>query len=200
MKVVKRIYPIGAIFSLTIVLAFINISCQYDYRSPLPGMIEVRLRTISQNIEITKFTNFIIKVDKIQAIRSDGGILKVFEDAKIIESSNQITTIVVNTLDSLAIKGNVIIGQVYAPPGDYIGCDFQIDPGGTLLLGSNADEQQPVPVVKSANYPAVFHQDISFHVGESQTTKIILVLDLDKSLVKGAYAYIFTPQYEIMIQ
>ena len=200
MKVVKRIYPIGAIVSLTIVLAFINISCQYDYRSPLPGMIEVRLRTISQNIEITKFTNFTIKVDKIKAIRSDGGILKVFEDSKIIESPNQITTIVVNALDSLAIKGNLIIGQAYAPPGDYTGCDFQIEPGGTVILGSNVDEQQPVPVRKSETYQSVFHKDISFHVGESQTTKIILVLDLDKSLVKGAYNYTFISQYEIMIQ
>jgi hypothetical protein len=200
MKIAQSYYPIGTIFLFSIMLIILNINCQYDYRSPLPGAIEVRLRTISANIAPTRFTNFIVKIDKIQAIRSDGGKQKIYEDAKIIESSSQNTLLLVNTLDSLASTGNIVIGQAYAPPGDYIGFDFQIEPGSNVILGSNAEEQQPISVIRPSSYQSVFHQDISFQVRESQTIKIILTLDLDRSLIKGAYNYSFEPKYSISIQ
>ena len=58
----KQIY---AFFSIVLLAAF-SLSCsQYDYSSPLPGTIELRLKTISHNIDFAPLNNFTLKVTQI---------------------------------------------------------------------------------------------------------------------------------------
>jgi len=197
MKIFKSIYHQGFICIIPVLLVFLNISCQYDYKSPLPGIIEIYIKSLPKaGLEYSEFNNFVIKVDRVFAIRSDQGMVKIFEDTKAIETS----TITVNTLDSTARDGTLMIGRTYVPPGDYIGVDMYIEPGTAIITGARGVEQQIVEVRKNESFTPVLAPRKPYKVRESQSIRITIVIDLENSLQKGAYDYTFTPRYDLTIE
>ena len=68
-----------------------------------------------------------------------------------------------------------------------------IDPGTVLVL----DGYRNIPVVKPPKFDATLKFLKPFHVTEQRTTRIVLTIDLDCSLVKGADEYHFNPCYYI---
>ena len=195
MNIAKHYFPVGVFSLIILCIVLSSISCQYDYRSPLPGTIEIRLKTISNTIGFSDFTNFVVKVTSIYAIRADQGKLIIYEDKKAIQSS----TMIINILNFHARDGDLVIGQAYAPPGDYIGIGMIVNPGSEVILGTKIEETQPIPVVLPESYQSLWLSSKSFKVQESQKTNLTLILDLDKSMIKGAYDYSFNPQYEMTI-
>jgi len=196
MNIFKIIIGLGAIFLIASLFIILNINCQYEYRSPLPGTIEIRLKSLpNRDLEFSQYNNFIIKITKLYAIRDDGGMVKIYEDVKAVET----TTMIVNTLDSTAKNGELVIGQTDVPPGNYIGVDLEILPGTNVVIGAEGVEQQVIPVQRPTTlFPVTPRKP--FEVKESRTTKIFLVIDLDKSLQKDAFNYRYVPQYDITIE
>ena len=167
---------------------------QYEYSSPLPGIVDIRLRTKSNDIEFTPLNNFILKVTSVEAVRSDGARAPIYEDLKAIGR----TTNIYNVLDLRARDSILTMGQGYLPPGDYIGVNLLIQPGSSVIL----DGYRNIPVVVPLDLspPLTFRKEgggTLFHIEEGRTTSIVVTLDLDATLLKGANVYYFQPHYYV---
>ena len=176
-------------FFFIVLLAAFSVSCQYDYSSPLPGTIELRLKTISHNIDFAPLNNFTLKVTQINVVRAGGSQLVVNEDVNAISR----TANIYNTLDFRARDSSLVIGQAYAPPDGYTEVLMLVQPGPQVILNG----YQIIKVDKLPDFQPtlVFHRN--FNVREQQVTRITLTIDLDSTLVEGATDYTFNPVYYI---
>jgi len=189
--------------SLAILLSVVTfllsiMSCQYDYNSPSPGVIEVRLRTVSsaRNIAFSPQNNFVITVSTVEAIRSDNAGVPIYEDLNAFNPSNladRKAPTVVNVLDTLSRDSLKVLGAGYAPPAHYVGIDLVVEPGSVVVL----DGYRQINVETSTDFSSLLHFDKPFDVNEGRTTRITLTINLDSTLTKGAEVYYFTPYYYI---
>lgn len=178
-----------------IILLLTIISCQYDYNSPGPGIIEVRLRTVSKKIQFSPLNNFVLSVTTVEAVRNDQKLVPIFGDVKAFSrTSNDI-----NTLDALSRDSLKVMGEAYAPPGHYVGMNLLLTPGPNVTL----DGYRLIPLCTSADCGSPFTANSLFQfpkhydVLEGRTTRITLAIDLDSTLVEGAESYYFNPHYYI---
>lgn len=186
----KRYFHFIAISLSLGVFAFLNLSCsQYDYSSPLPGTIEIRLKTVSNNIEFQPLNNFTIKVTSVEALRANATRVVIYEDVKAINR----TANIYNTLDFRARDSTLVIGQGFAPPDNYIGVLMTVEPGKQVVLNG----YRTIEVSKDETFDPLLVFAAPFTVRESQSTKITLTLNLDSTLVKGTVQYYFRPNYYI---
>ena len=172
-----------------IIVALVNLNCQYDYSSPQPGIIEVHFRTISTLIGHSELNNFLLKINSVTAIRADGGKQTVYEDIKAIDASTRI----VNALDYGARDSTVVIGSAFAPPAQYVGVKVIFRTSQEIILHG----YQVIQVEQAENFDGSLFFQLPYPVSESRKTIVVLTLDLDKSLLKGAFTYTFSPVYYI---
>ena len=185
----KKIFVLITI-QIVVFLTILAINgCQYEYSSPLPGTVEVYLRSVSNNIQFSALNNFVLRVDEVEAVRSDNARAKIYEDAKAIQR----TVNVYNTLDFRARDSSLIIGQQYLPPGNYVGVNLLITPGSRALLDGYRD---PAVVLPDRFDPTLQFRK-AFEVQELRKTSIVLTIDLDSTLVQGVDQYYFKPYYYI---
>lgn len=194
---------VGAFYLFLIVTVF-NLRCTpYDYVSPSPGIITVNLKTISHNIPFQSpihLNGYLLSFPYIQspqaaleAVESNGYFVPIYSDLQ----SFQREFISYNVLDVRAEDSSLVLGQGYAPVGNYDGINLNVIPGTIVILNANSPDSQSVPVNVPANVSSLLSFKKSFQVQESKSTTIILTLDLDSSLVKGYSDYYFKPKYYI---
>ncbi|HYQ86526.1 MAG TPA: hypothetical protein VES59_04720 [Bacteroidota bacterium] len=188
--------PFVALFFFPLLVLALNLHCQYDYSSPLPGLVDIRLHTISDSsrIAFSPQNIFVLKITQVSAVRSDLALATVYGDIKAIKR----LTGVYNTLDAHAEDSSLVIGQADLPPGDYLGILMLIAPGGTAIL----DGYRNIRVVTPPGFDPTLQFQRSFKISEQRTTRIVLTINLDSSLVKEAVGYdpdtfLFTPSYYI---
>ena len=192
MKIQRNFSQIVAMSWLPLLLVFVSIRCQqYDYSSPLPGLLSIRLHTIADTTQLafSPLNNFVLKVTSVNAERSDLAQAPILGDVKAIGR----TTSIYNTLDAHAEDSSLVIGEGYLPPGDYLGVLMLIEPGDVIVL----DGYRNINVEKPDNFNSTLSFLKPFHINEQQTTRIVLTIDLNCSLVKGAEVYHFNPCYYI---
>ncbi len=182
------VYLPGLVLCLALV-SFFNISCQYDYSSPLPGILEVRLKSISNNITFDPLNNYVIKVSNVEAIRNDGVRTVIFEDLR----ATQRTTNVYNTLDVRARDGNLVMGQTYVSPGSYSGLTISIEGADAVIR----DGYRIIPVEYPEGNAGTLISASPYEVRESATTLITVVVNLDSTLLQRANTYRFRPFFYI---
>jgi hypothetical protein len=179
---------VAAIF-FPLVLIFANISCTLPtYDSPTPGIIQVRLHTISTSIPFTPLNNFILTVSAVYAVRADNARLVIFQDVNAIDR----TPSVYNTLDQRAQDSTFVMGSVYAPPGEYSGVSLLFTPGNQVI----EDGYRFIPVDTSKygfNSSLVSHG--IYTVRENDTTRIYMTVNLDSALEKGADRFYFRQKF-----
>ena len=180
----RNSFVFTACFVVAVAGIVFSSGCQYDYVSPLPGIINVRLRTKSENLEFSPLNNFVLKVTTVEAVRNDRARAVIYEDTKAIGR----TTNVYNTLDVRARDSNIVMGEAYLPPGDYIGVNLLIQPGESVVL----DGYRIIPVVTPESFDALLAFRQNFKIQEGVTTKIVVTIDLDNALLKGANNYYFS--------
>lgn len=154
-------------------------------------MIGVRLKTISDpnRLAFDPLNNFTIKVNSVEAIRSNQSRVVIYADPMaIVRTSSSY-----NTLDARARDSNLVIGLGYVPPDDYIGINLLIDPGQYVVRYG----YQQIRVDKPENFTNTLEFRKSFTVKESQTTQIVLTINLDSTLVQGNTDFVFVPYYYI---
>ena len=177
---------VGMFFPL--VLIALNLSCSLpSYDSPAPGVIEVRLKTISTKIPFLPLNNFTVKVSSVVAKRSDGAELTILEDVKAIAISDH----TYNTLDSSAYFGRMVLGSAYAPAGKYAGIFIQISPSSMII----EDGYRNIAVDKGVPFNDYFQNYKPYTIRAGDTTRVYLTLDLDNGLQKGADKFYFLRQY-----
>lgn len=181
----------SALGILAITAIFLTASCQYDYSSPQPGLVQVRLKTISNNIPVTALNNFIVEFSLIEAVRSDGARASIYEDRTAIDTK----PLGINVLDFRARDSVLIVGESYIPPGDYNGIKFTIKPNRFLTL--NGYQIISVIPVGFSSRDALIYLPKPFKVNEYNLTAVTIELDLDQTLNKGAFDYLFVPHFTI---
>lgn len=173
---------------LAVILLGLNCS-NPDYPSSQPGVIEVHLRSVSHNIPHSPLNSFTLQVTQIQAVRNDAARITIYEDVKAIDRK----AAVFNTLSYDARDSAIIMGQTQVPPGIYTGINLLIDPGSTVII----DGYRTLKVVTDADFNNLLTFSGYFEIKENTTTVVTVTIDLDQSLVKGAYQCYFRPTYYI---
>jgi hypothetical protein len=188
----KRKYvPFVSFLFFPIAILLLNVRCQYDYSSPLPGLIDIRLHTISDSgrISFSALNNFVLKITQVTALRSDRFQAQVYGDVHAIKS----TTGIYNTLDFHAEDSSLVVGQADIPPGDYLGVLMLIQPGPSVIL----DGYRNIPVTPVDGFDPTLSFLKPFKILEQKTTRIVLTINLDSSLVKRSDTFLFKPYYYI---
>jgi len=199
----EKLQVAGAIFFVMIAVA-LNLRCTpYNYDSGSPGIITVSLKTISHNIPFqsaSHLNGYFLSFPFIQspqaaleAVESNGYFVPIYSDLQAFQREY----ISYNVLDVRAEDSTLVLGQGYAPVGNYTGINLNVIPGTIVILNANSPDSQSVTVNTPANVSSLLSFKRSFQVEESKTTTIILTLDLDSSLVKGYTNYFFEPKYYI---
>jgi len=199
MKHKQNYLDIAVFCSILGLLVFLTLSCsQYDYTSPLPGIIEVRLHTIvdTNKISFSPLNNFTLYVSQMWAFRVDGGRGEIVADLKALtqsQNSSQSPTRPFNTLDYRAADSSLIMGETYLPPGNYKAILIQkAEPGKYVVL----DGYRNIRIENDSIQQDLFFQR-PFSISEGHHTKIVLTINLDSSLVRRADSFIFNPLYYI---
>jgi hypothetical protein len=176
---------------LPILVLLLNIRCQYEYSSPLPGLIDIRLRTISDSnrIPFSLLNNFVVKITGVNALRTDRAQAPIYADVQALKR----TTGIYNTLDAHAEDSSLVVGQADIPPGDYLGVLMLIEPGPSVIL----DGYRNIRVNTLPDFDPTLSFLKHFTIFEQRTTHIVLTIDLDSSLVKQADTFLFKPYYYI---
>jgi hypothetical protein len=188
----KRKYvPFVSLFLLPVSILLFNVRCQYNYSSPLPGLIDIRLHTVSDSgrIAFNALNNFVLKITQVTALRSDHEQAQVYGDVHAIKS----TTGIYNTLDLHAEDSSLVVGQADIPPGDYLGVLMLIQPGPSVIL----DGYRNISVSTTSDFDPTLSFLKPFKINEQRTTRIVLTIDLDSSLVKRSDSFLFKPYYYI---
>lgn len=192
MKNKRNTFRIVAFVLVSCALLVINLSCsQYDYSSPLPGIISLHLHSIidTTQMKFSPLDNFPIQIAQINVYRSDGAYAIVNADMAALQR----TTSTYNTLDVQAGDSSMVVGESYLPPGDYVSVGVLVQPGNVVVL----DGYRSIPVSIPSNInPEIFFRR-AFHITEGHRTTIILTLDLSKSLIQQVDTYLYNPVYSI---
>lgn len=189
MKHKSRPFRLTLLPLITMILMILNLGCEEEYSSPLPGVVEVRLKTISNNINFDPLNNFILTVSSVEAVRDDDVKVVIYGDLEAIE--RQPTKL--NTLDVRARDSLLIVGQTYAPPGEYKGINLLLEPAREVIL----DGYRVIRVDRLPDFDPLLRFRSPFTVEEYSTTRIILEVNLDSTLLKRANTYQFRPFYSI---
>lgn len=188
----KRASFVFVLLTILVVAAVLLIDgCKYDYTSPLPGLINIRLRAKSNNLEFSPVNNFVLKVTSVEAVRKDGIRATILEDTKAIGR----TTNTYNTLDGRARDSSIVMGEAYMAPGEYIGVNLLIQPGESVVL----DGYRIIPVSLPESFDALLAFRQPFIVEEGKKTSIVVTIDLDNALLKGANNFYFSTLTEFVL-
>ena len=190
----RKFFSLLSVIFFSALFSLINLSCsQYDYSSPLPGIVEVRLKTISKNIPFDPLNNFVINVSRVVAVREDGAKADIYEDLKAIQRNKDGNNY--NTLDFRARDSALIIGQTYLPPGKYVGINMVIKASTSVVQDGYRIIFVEIPDEFQTGITLNFRSN--YEIRELVTTKIKLAIDLDSTLVKRANSYRLSPYYYI---
>ena len=201
---------------LGVMLSSLALSCkQYEYASPLPGVLEVRLKVVNSpdslggNREVIPFSplsrfRFVLK--ELNAVQPGNVKLAIYEDLyarQRIDGGDYI-----NTLDPLANTADIILGQAYAPPQTFTGLDMTVtfpDPAvivvrdprfGATFLPVVAPPP-PAPAVQTFYQAPPAPQTINITVNEGRTTVVTVVFNLDSVLQRRSESFEFHPSFSI---
>ena len=187
----KKSFAVAYLF-IPIVIVIFSSCQQYEYASPAPGTVSLRLRSYYTQFD-TLFSdnNFTLKVTEIKAVRSDGILANVYEDVKSIGPTPDIY----NVLGRDAYDSVLVIGEYPLPPGDYRGLILKVEPGPRVIL----DGYRSIPVEKlpSPLYSATVIINQGYRIEEARVTSLVITVDLDVTLSKLAYSFQYVPRYFI---
>ncbi len=180
------------------IMVLLGLSCsQYNYSSPLPGIVSIRLHTIvdTTQISFSPLNNFTLTVSQIWAFRSDGARAEVVADLTALTQtqSSGSSSRSFNTLDARAQDSSLYLGETFLPPGDYTEIFIQkAQPGHYVVL----DGYRNIPIVNDTIQQDLFFRK-PFKIREGHYTNIVLTINLDSSLVRLADQFYFNPLYYI---
>jgi len=161
----------------------------YPYASPSPGVLEVRMKTVSANIPYGELNRLPMQLTAVRAVRSDNAKQDVFEDLRAIRRY----TDSYDAFSRAAFDSTLEIGQTYTPPGSYVGLDITTQPLGIVVL----DGYRTIPITYAADAESFIQLRTPITVEEGKTTIVVVSFDVDSSLVRGAETFHYNPTFFI---
>lgn len=201
-----RIIPSRLAGLFFVAAALTGLSCdQYEYASPTPGILEVRLAV--KNIVNTNYipfgaldsstgrqNQFALILNEIE-VKQPGDIRQ-----EILASLSAIRRNpdgdIYNCLDFGARDSVLLLGIAYVPPGEYeeFTMSHSISPN---IFVDQGDAQSLFPVVLVP--PFENRGDLHFRatVREARTTRVTITFDLDRSLIRRTEDYSYSPYFYV---
>ena len=183
---------------------FVSLSCKdYEFASPQPGILEIRLGVKNSRTDLLPFSpvnTFAILVRKV-VVRKPGNIeLEVFADLNAIRRNRDGDPF--NCLDTLAADSALVLGKSYTPPGTYEGIDVEVTPVSGILVQSSffpsfIEVQQSIPSPPALQQLPGPGKSVSITVQEGRLTRASITFDLDSSLVRRTETFGYRPYFYI---
>ena len=180
-------------------------SCeQYEYSSPSPGILEVRLGVANRRADgLLPFGSqnfFGANFNDLEA-RQPGNIrLPIFSDLTAIRRHPDGDFF--NCLDIPARDSSIILGRVYAPPVNFTGINFAVSVFPFVQITypyavSEIDVEIPrlTQALQSLPRPGQSPQNIK--VESNRLTRVTVTFDLDSSLVRKFETFEFRPYFYV---
>jgi hypothetical protein len=180
------------LFSISsLLLAALSImGCKdYPYTSPTPGTLEVRLKTVSNNIPLGPGNFLEMQLTAVRAVRHDYAKQEVFEDKLAIRRYTEYY----DALSQGAFDSTLQLGEAYSPPGSYLGIDLTTQPAGFVVL----DGYRTIPIQFAADAESFLPLRVPITIEEAKTTVVVISFDVDSSLVRGAETFHYHPKFYI---
>lgn len=176
--------------SLAFCIAALSGGCgQYPYESPLPGSLQVRIKTVSGNIPYSQLNQFPLQLTSVRAVRSDAAKVEVYDDLRAIRRDPSL----IDAFSADAFDSSLVIGDVNAPPGSYVGLDLILQPAGIVVLDGYRVIPVQVPLTESSFIPL----RTAIQVEQVKNTVVVVTFDVDSALTKGAETFKYRPFYYI---
>jgi hypothetical protein len=189
-----------------LVLAFVGgvmiagIACnQYEYASPSPGILDVRLRVINTRTDIVPFdstSSFLLIMRTLVATQPGDIEMEIFGELNAIRrpSNGELY----NCLLREARDSVLILGRSYAPPGSFTGLEMTVTPFQSLTVFRNnipvfIEVRMPLPAP-----PALQRlEPLNIEIQEGRTTRVTVTFDLDQSLVRRTEWFEYHPVFYV---
>ncbi len=203
----RRRFFVG--LALLAIFALGGLSCeQYDYTSPLPGIIDVRLAVKNHRTGILNFTSgdttggavasyFPINVKTVEVFDTKGARLPIYANLYAIRRNPDGDQF--NTLDARARDSLIILGVGYAAPGTYSRLELTVA-ASSFLIRSFGLYSSTIPVVDLPPYRQLQQmpgegESLSIPVEEGRTTRVVVTFDMDSSLIRQVESFNHLPHY-----
>lgn len=187
--------------------ALAGLSCsQYEYDSPLPGIIEIRMSVKNNRPGILEFSGidtttgtgnfFILNLKDMEVIQPGGQRLRVYASLAAIRRDPDGDNF--NTLSLEARDSALVLGVGYAPPGVYDRLEMSITSTGVVIRASGGN----IPVIDLPPFIALQQlppadQPVVIPVTEGRTTRVNVTFDMDRSLRQRAESFDYVPYFYI---
>lgn len=177
-------------FAVSIIVLVGIVGCdQYEYSSPYPGTVQLNLKAKYTQFDATETAfqtnNFTITITSVKAVRDDGVRANIYQDIKAIGRKPDTH----NLLGKSSYDSSEVIGQYPLPPGRYIGLEILMEPSRRVIL----DGYRFIDVVEPQERQRLVSIKKEFTIEEYRTTVITITIDLDLTLQKLAYEYLYRP-------
>ncbi len=196
--------------NVLLALALSVLSCeQYEYSSPHPGIIEVRLAVANNRQTLLPFassdslgfaSNFLFMNLRDLTVTQAGDIdLPIFADLSAIRRNSDGDPF--NCLDVKARDSLLILGRAYAPPETFTGLKLIIEPPPNLFIsqgfyGSEIPIVQVPPIQALQKFPRA-GSNLNITVQQGRVTQVTVTFDMDTSLAQRSETFDYIPNFYI---
>lgn len=197
---------------LAIVITLAGLACkQYEYASPTPGILEVRLAVKNTlHVEFIPFgvldsTNgnqnrFFTILHALTVLQPGGLRLPIYATANAIRRNPDGDFF--NSLDVGSRDSIPVLGVVYAPPGTYTGFEINISVIAPIFIynppvQSAIDVVRLPPFIDQLRLPVEGQPPVSIPIHEGRNTRVTITFDLDQALIQRAEWYDYRPAFYV---
>ena len=206
-----------------VMLSLLALSCKdYEYTSPLPGILEIRLRakstvdTTNVSFPLTNLATGTVSflpaiLTHVFAKRPDGAQLELFTDLYSIRRNPNGDT--VNCIGELVRDSAYVLGKAYSPPQTYTTIELRMLP--IFLFGIQMTQRfgpdtsniyaftfielrRPSTLLTDLNQlPTPNQPPLNITVQEGRLTRVTITVDLDSTLVRRTEWCDYNPYFYI---
>lgn len=207
-------WTLRASFFLMVIFSVLLLSCQqYEYVSPLPGILEIRLRasikdsTLQRFLPYTgngNFSFFPIILKSLKVLRPDGSEQSIFSDLDAIRRNPDGDLF--NCLDARAQDSSLVLGIAYFPPSEISRLLLTVGPPPQMQVVVNYqsgftslfDVRMPSIIPQELQQITSFNQEpLNVRVEEGRTTRVNVVIDIDQTLQRRTEWFEYHPTFYI---
>jgi len=185
------------------IISLTALSCsQYEYNSPDPGVVDVRLAVKNSRTDLIPFPDstglpfngmfFVMK--SLEGMAPSEVRLPIFSDLNAIRRNPDGDEY--NALSAEARDSVTSLGSAYAPPGSMLGLEMVISPPEGVFI-SYGFYGSFIPVNAVFPFTGLQRMETEIPVTSGRVTRVTVTFDLDQSLLQLTESFLFVPVFYI---